>query len=216
MKADFWHERWAKQQIGFHLDSVNPLLQSYYSQCFKKGEVFIPLCGKSLDISFFTHHHHSVIGVELSQTAIESFFQEQQLNFQRLPVEPFVHYQSNHLSLLVGDFFELTKEPLQSVHQVYDRASLIALPPTMRERYVEHLMQIMPRPFSIMLITLEYNQLEMNGPPFSVTRKEVESLYSQAACIQQLHYTDILDSEPHFKRKGLTSLSESLYFIEFN
>jgi len=31
MELDFWEQRWNQNQIAFHLDSVNPYLEKYWS-----------------------------------------------------------------------------------------------------------------------------------------------------------------------------------------
>ncbi|MEZ5583009.1 MAG: hypothetical protein R3F37_09810 [Candidatus Competibacteraceae bacterium] len=41
-------------------------------------------------------------------------------------------------------FFALTETDVENVAGVYDRAALIALPPAMRQDYVEHLLGILP------------------------------------------------------------------------
>ena len=52
MDPDFWHERWQKKETGFHQPAVNDLLQLYWPRLGLEAgsEVFVPLCGRSLDM----------------------------------------------------------------------------------------------------------------------------------------------------------------------
>ena len=52
MDPSFWHQRWAKNEIGFHEPKANPLLVTHFNGLSVPtgGRVFVPLCGKTLDI----------------------------------------------------------------------------------------------------------------------------------------------------------------------
>ncbi len=85
MDAEFWKQRWENNQTGFHLDEVNPFLPRFWSQLHlpEKGKVFVPLCGKSLDLLWLREQGHDVCGVELSPLAVQQFFAEQGLQPKR-------------------------------------------------------------------------------------------------------------------------------------
>lgn len=88
MEHDFWHNRWQNQQIGFHLPEANPLLVAHFSALnltpptpqksntltSKSPRVFLPLCGKTLDIAWLLAQGYRVVGAELSQIAIDALF----------------------------------------------------------------------------------------------------------------------------------------------
>ncbi len=135
--------------------------------------MFVPLCGKSLDLLWLAGQGHPVLGVEISPVGVESFFQENGLKPQVTDAPPFRRYQVDELTVLCGDFFALTPGHLQGVTAVFDRASLIALPPELRPRYAEHLQGLLRPETRILLVTLDYDQAEMAGPPFSVGEDEV-------------------------------------------
>ncbi len=215
MDAQFWHERWEKQQIGFHLDKVNPLLVEFEQTCFKPAPIFVPLCGKSRDMLYLAQAGYAVSGIELSERALRDFQDESSIVLEEQQADGFIKFSGPNLHLYCGDFFKLTPKSVESIHQLYDRAALIALPPHMRPKYVDHLLTVMPRPLSIMLITLSYPQEQMKGPPFSVPDEEVRSLFQDATHIERLHYTSILEKEDRFRQKGLTELHEAVYHIQF-
>jgi thiopurine S-methyltransferase len=112
-----------------------------------------------------------------------------------------------------GDFFDLCREDLSNVNSVYDRASMVALPPEMRERYTQHLVNILKPGTQILLITFDYPQAEMKGPPFSVSVKDVEALYSSYAEIRMLAQEDVLAQNPRFQQRGVSRMEEHVFLL---
>ncbi|EIJ2221685.1 thiopurine S-methyltransferase [Vibrio parahaemolyticus] len=210
---EFWHSKWASNQIGFHLEDVNPLLPAYWHHANPKREdkVLVPLCGKSEDLVWLATKHDSVEGVELSQIAVRSFFAE---HFYTPTVTPIsgMHelYQFDELSIYTGDFFTA---PVSQADIVYDRAALVALPQDMREEYVARLKQLLNPGGRILLVTLNYPQEEMAGPPFSVSLEEIQQLFAgyKVTC---LNVDQADEHHPKIAKKGLSRFSEEVYLIE--
>lgn len=192
MKPDFWLQRWNDQKIGFHEDKPNPLLLRYFERLNlpEGSHVFIPLCGKTLDISWFLSKGYRVTGVELSQLAIEQLFADLDQKPQINEIENFLHYQIPNLDIFVGDFFDLTSHELEVVDAIYDRAALVALPQKMRSQYAAHLTEVTDNAPQL-LICLEYNQAQMEGPPFSIQQAEVERHYGQTYTLQKLESSSV-------------------------
>lgn len=215
MKKDFWIERWEREEIGFHQSEVNPHLRQYWQalNLAPNSEVFVPLCGKSIDMLWLRNQGHSVLGVELSDLAVQAFFKENGYTPHHVAHEKFNVYEANGIRILCGDFFDLGKKYLAKITAVYDRASMIALPPEMRERYVNHLVSIAPPATKILLITFDYAQAEMSGPPFSVSAGEVKSLYGKHAEVRLLAELDALPQNPRFEERGLSRLQENVYLV---
>jgi thiopurine S-methyltransferase len=215
MHIDFWKQRWENRQIGFHLDQVNPNLTQYWSQLAgdKEQQVLVPLCGKSLDMLWLAAQGYQVMGVECSEQALQQFIDEQQLAVTTTRRDEFTLHQAGDIQLLQGDFFNLNDSLLQSVTAVYDRAALIALPEEMRTQYVELLQRKLPQAVSILLVTLDYDQALMQGPPFAVSHNEVERLYQPAFDISLLDERDVITESPRFREKGLGHLFERVYKI---
>ena len=215
MKKEFWLERWERKETGFHQDDFNPYLREYWKHLHlaEGSAVFVPLCGKSLDMLWLRDQGHPVLGVELSAIAVQAFFSENGFNPQHETSGNFDLCEAGGIRILCGDFFDLGKNDLQNVAAVYDRASLIALPPEMRERYVRHLAGILPPETQILLVTVDYPQAEMQGPPFSVSKDEVDALYREHAEVSVLAELDVLEQNPRFRERGLTRLRENIYLL---
>lgn len=215
MKSEFWHERWAKNEIGFHLKSVNPFLIKHWNSLSSNSTdtVFVPLCGKSNDLIWLAERVNRVIGIELSQQAIEDFFSENKLTPELIEREHFIEYRYKNIALLCGDFFQLTQNDLVDCQFVYDRASLIALPPEMRKDYAIKLNELLPNEKQRLLITIEYPQQEMGGPPHSVPPEEVQQLFAKRLDITTLESKDILEESQRFKDKGVTQMNEHIFLL---
>ena len=213
MDAKFWHQRWERNEIGFHQGEINSHLQSFWQkeQLVENSLVFVPLCGKSLDMLWLRSEGYRVIGVEISALAVEDFFRENNLEPERTQQGDFIRWEVDGLVILQGDIFHLRAGDIAGVSAVYDRASLVALPREMRSRYTDHLASILTRGVSVLLVTLEYPQDQMQGPPFSVEEPEVRQLYETGYGIELCFELDVLAENARFRERGLTRMVEKVF-----
>jgi thiopurine S-methyltransferase len=218
MDTDYWCERWARSETGFHQNETNPHLQRFWPELnlASGSRVFVPLCGKSRDMLWLRGQGHEVVGVEICPLAVEAFFAESGLHASVTKHGAFSIYQTEGFRFYCGDFFQLTSEDIAGVSAVFDRASLIALPPSMRSAYAAHMQAILAPGVNTLLVTFDYPQHEMQGPPFSVKEPEVRALYEKTGEVRLLHSADILDKEPRFREKGLTQLQEKVFLVTHN
>lgn len=181
MDASFWHQKWEQGDISFHKNEINPFLVEYFGvlNLTKDSRVFLPLCGKTHDIRWFLANGYQVVGAELSKLAINELFTELGKKPEISADGKLIRYHAKNLDILVGNIFDVSAEHLESISAIYDRAALVALPASMREKYSSHLMHITGAAPQL-LITYEYNQSQMDGPPFSVNEDEVKQLYAAA------------------------------------
>lgn len=216
MEPEFWRDRWACNQIGFHLPDVNPYLRRYWPQlALSEGsKVLVPLCGKSLDLIWLSSLGHRVMGVELSEQAVEAFFNEQGLTPRIRQQGAFTVYGADLIEVWCGDFFALNADALTDCTALYDRAALIALPPLMRARYADHLNSLLGRECKGLLITLDYDQAQKAGPPFAVPNDEVALLLGSQWTLAVLEEQDILGESWKFVQDGVTRLEERVYQLK--
>jgi thiopurine S-methyltransferase len=215
VQPDFWHDRWRTAQIGFHQPSVDGNLIQHWPDLSlpKTARVLVPLCGKSLDLLWLRDQGYAVVGIEISDIALQAFFTENGVAARRRALPHFDLYEAENLECYRGDLFALTPERLGKVTAVYDRASLVSWVPEQRGRYVEHLTTLTGMGTQTLLVTLEYPQAEMEGPPFSVDSEEVHRLYSRHHSIHELARRDVLGNEPRMRARGVSSLTEVCYRI---
>lgn len=215
MEPRFWHDRWQRADIGFHQTRVNANLESHWASlgCPPRSQVFVPLCGKSGDMRWLREQGHRVLGVELVESAVADFFKEQELNPLRRSAGRLECWQAVGYELYVGDLFDLEPEALAQVRGVYDRASLVALPPPMRIRYARRLAAILPAEFRMLLLTMDYPPGETTGPPFAVTEPEVRELFSANFSVTLLGTRDVLEAQPQLRDRGLSRLHEQSFLL---
>lgn len=186
MNPEFWQSRWQEKRIGFNQSQINPKLIKYFERLALSSEscVFIPLCGKSIDMVWLLDQGYNVVGAELVESAIKEFFIEQNISYtikEHADNPDIKCYQGQRLNqtikLWVADIFELTPHDIGHVDAVYDRAALIAMPPDMRPIYSEQICTLSQNAAQL-LLTLHYDQSERAGPPFSISSKQVQQYYS--------------------------------------
>lgn len=216
MNPEFWLKRWQEGATGFHLKRVTPLLTKYWPTLglAPAARVLVPLCGKSLDMVWLAAQGHSVLGVELAPLAIEQFFEEQGLRAVEHDSPLGRHYVAGQIEIICGDIFGLDAGTLASCSGVYDRGALVALPPDMRRRYAQHVYGKLAPGYRGMLLTLEYDQALMEGPPFSVSEPEIRTLFGTHSQATNLDRMDILDKEPKFAQRGLKALESVVWRLD--
>ncbi len=215
MEQDFWLQRWQDNEIGFHEGSVNVHLQTHWQTVAgdSNATVLVPLCGKAVDLVWLRQRGHRVIGVELSEIACRSFFQEQGLTPEIEQLDAFQHFSVEGLTLLCGDFFQLRPDHVADAALLYDRAAMIALPPDLRPRYCSHLASLLPGGSRGLLITLDYPEQDFSGPPFAVSDAEVERNHGDRFRLQRLAH-GALPAEGRLHDRGLRHGTESVFSLE--
>ena len=185
MNPQFWITAWKEGRTGFHRPSYHEKLVTHFPLLkARAGErVLVPLCGKSKDLAWLQKQGLAVHGVELHSQAVEDFFPENGFASPKKSQDvDFTHFSSDGVLLSCGDFFRLGANAAYDL--VYDRAALVALPETMRQNYAEVIKRAIKPGGRYLLITYEYDQTKMDGPPFSVTEQEVRSLYQDEFSIR--------------------------------
>lgn len=214
----FWIKRWIDGAIGWHHQETNPHLLSHWHKLdiVPGSTVFVPLCGKSLDLVWLQQQGYPVVGVEISQKAVAEFFLETGVTPERSRSGAFEIFKAGDYTLLCGDIFRLEAEHIQGITAVYDRASLVALNQRQRRDYAELMAAILPSGCSMLLVAMDYPKTEMQGPPYSVPEAEVVELFGDNFAIKKLHNLDLLQDTDRYTDKGLSRLSEQIYMMERN
>ena len=204
MEPSYWEQRWSEGRIGFHEGTVNQYLERYWGSVVGEpgARVLVPLCGKAVDLDWLRARGHGVLGVELSQQAIDAFHE--------------AHGRRAGLTLLRSDFLALPLEEVKAAlggapQAWYDRAALVALPPEMRRQYVARLRVLLPAGACGLLVSFAYPQEQKQGPPFSVEADEVAALYAEGFEVELLEDADRLAAEPVHREQGLTRLREQVW-----
>lgn len=216
MDAEFWLERWREGRTHFHQARITPPLERFWPTLGLPpgSRVLVPLCGKSLDMLWLAQRGMDVLGVELSPLAVQQFFDENGLAPQVRRSAMGDHYVAGNIEIIRGDIFDVDADTLRGCTGVFDRAALVALPRDMRGPYVRHIYGQLSDRYQGLLITLDYPQHEMDGPPFSVDDEEVQALYAGHTVAELIYRRDILDMEPKFQKAGVSKLDALAYRLQ--
>lgn len=192
MEKAFWQNRWQEGKIGFHEGEPNRHLRSHLHQLSLKAgaHVFVPFCGKAVDLDWLLSQGFQVSGIELNRDAIAEVFMRLSVTPEISEARGLTRHSGNGLVIWAGDFFELLPSDLGPVDAVYDRAALVALPSEMRDQYTRYLQSLCPS-VPQLLVSYDYDQAQMEGPPFSVPEKQIRDLYDEVFVIENIASADI-------------------------
>jgi len=206
MENEFWHDRWRRGKIAFHRSDIHWALERHWTDISGNAasRVLVPLSGKSLDMRWLARAGHEVVGVELSGRAVREFYEEWGKQPSESRTGRLTRWQADGVVLLEGDFFDYRSDA--PFELFYDRAALVALPPDMRPGYLDHLRSLLAPNAQGLLVTFEYDQSQMNGPPFSVPESEL--MEYPGFRFELLERVDALTDNPRFAERGLTALHE--------
>lgn len=206
--SSFWHSRWAQGRIAFHEGKPNVHLVNHQARLGTGKRVFVPLCGKAEDLAWLASREQEVVGVELVEVAVSDFFDERSVKPTITRRGRFNQYSADNITLLAGDFFDLTPEILGPVDAFYGRSAVTALPSELRRPYAQRVCELMPAGAPGLIVTVEYPQHRMKGPPFSVPEAELRAIYERPMeCLAEVPAED-----PRLAPLGAV---EKCFFIQF-
>ncbi|XP_041039466.1 probable thiopurine S-methyltransferase isoform X1 [Carcharodon carcharias] len=219
LTVEDWMTRWEKKHIGFHKGEIHELLQKHSDIILngrKQIRIFVPLCGKSLDMKWFADQGHTVVGVEASKMAIKEFFAEQNLSHTQesvpgMPGSEVFKSSDGRISLFNCNVFDFSSAIAGKFDGIWDRGSLVAINPPDRKHYVKLMTTLMAKECHYLLDTFTYDQDRCAGPPFSIPKLTIEDLYGQSCNIQLIESSDALTDRQRLW--GLDSFIEQIYQI---
>lgn len=215
LDADYWRKRWQEGRTGFHQDAPNQRLTTHFERFGVRNgsRVFVPLCGKTVDMKWLADRGLKVVGVDCAEKAAAEFFAESGMRSQRIDDGFFILWRSNDVQIFVGDIFDTSTSVIGIVDAVWDRASLVALPPVDRRRYAAKLAELLATNARVLLVTFEYDQSLAEGPPFSVGETEVRELFSSAFSVELLERAGDPETGATLKSRGVDRTFESTYLL---
>ncbi len=200
---DTWLERWQIGRTGWHEPDGNASLKRYWDS--RGRRVLVPLCGKTPDLLWLESLGNAVTGVELSEIAVTAFFEENEIEYTR-SADRF-EAVGRDLTLICSDYFEFD-EP-GAFDALYDRGSLVALPAELRPKYAAHTRRLLKDDARLFVITVEYDQAQADGPPFSLSAEEILTYWPDLE--RRDRYDDLANCPPKFIEAGLTAFHEVVW-----
>ena len=211
---DFWEGKWQTADTPFHRDQINPTLTTYLPRCQlpTDSRVLVPLCGKSLDMCWLMAQGYDVIGIELSAIAVEAFFNENDIDYERQQQGDHGYYTAQHITIIQGDIFTVDTATVAPCQGYYDRAALIALPAKLRPAYVAKLSELLEAGSKGIISSIDYPAEEPIGPPFNISNQEFTTLYAEYE-IKQLNYLAETGASKSLVAQGIETVTEAVYQV---
>mmetsp|Transcript_16300 Transcript_16300/g.28828 ORF Transcript_16300/g.28828 Transcript_16300/m.28828 type:complete len:295 (+) Transcript_16300:3-887(+) len=269
----FWAQRWSGPKLGWHKDDVNPHLTKYTdlllpSEGEDNNRIFVPLCGKSVDLAYLASHPKvsHVVGVDIVRSAAEEFASDHPQfsleEFQRNECEvetqeeetcenadpsqlAMSSFHGEDLTILIGDLFDFLSmdsnerakymtEGISSIKSsvpteyifdtIYDRASIVAIKPSLRKDYVTLMGELLKPGGVILLVTLDRRKTttdaaKNDGPPFSIGEAEMRQLYESQPWVESVTLLEEVNDlttdgdRERWEKKGVLELYEIVFLI---
>lgn len=208
MEAKDWLSRWESHQTGWHQASGSSALRKFWPGTPPGSRVLVPLCGKSPDLLWLAQQGCDVTGVELSDIAAHAFFEEAGIRFELSQINGFNYFRGleQSVTIVCGDYFSFSDQPFDAL---YDRASLVALPPKLRPLYIQHTKSLLKPGARQLLLTLEYDKSKSLGPPYSVMSEEVRRYWPRLRRVSDR--ADTKNSPPKFRDAGISEVVEAVW-----
>lgn len=208
MEQQFWRNKWLESELGFNQPRPHPSLDKLFPKLHHGARVLVPLCGKSIDMLWLEEQGYAVTGVELVEEAVMAFFKEQQIAYNKQQAGPLVAYQAvdRHILIYAGDFFAFNAEPFDAL---YDRAALVAFPPSMRADYTNHCIGLLKDGAHVHLVSFDYDTSVKDGPPFSIPETDVKLLWGNR--LNLISSFDMLSVDSPFKEGGFQHFNELVF-----
>ena len=209
---DFWHSRWEQGRCGWHEAGGNAALRKFWPRLAPGSRVLVPLCGKSTDLLWLAQQGYDVTGVELSEIAARAFFDEAGLSFETEKSDRFNWFRCRDagIAIATGNYFEFKDTPFDAL---YDRASLTALPAKKRPEYVGRTRTLLKVSAVQLLLTLEFDETNTEGPPFSIMPDEILGYWSDLQRVEAKD--DIENSSQRIREAGVNEMTEVVWLSPF-
>jgi len=197
-RVDYWKNRWNDGQTQWHKSEVHQILTTYFDKTFPSAsetKIFVPLCGKTVDMKWFYDKKMSVVGLDGVKQSLEQFLSEQGIesSVQKVPslgdqAEVFIS-SDDKMHLYCADLFKFSKEIEGTFDAVWDRGSLVALNREDVKEYVKIIKSLLKPGGRCLLEIFEYDVTKVVGhpPPHPMLESEVRQLYESDCTVELLH-----------------------------
>jgi len=159
----YWNSLYQQKETRWDIGYPSTPLKEYIDQVTDKNQsILIPGCGNSYEAEYLLQNGFTNITLidiaSLLTAALEKKFN---------------NYLNKELTIITGDFFELSNQ----YDLIFEQTFFCALDPSLRKSYVKKMYELL-KPGGI-LVGVLFNRSFEGGPPFGGTQKEYEELFKE-------------------------------------
>lgn len=162
LDATYWNNQYVNENTGWDLGEISPPIKDYIDTIKDKNiSILIPGCGNAYEAEYLLQKgFNNITVIDIAPDLVESLQQK---------------FANNaNIKVVLGDFFEHQS----SYDLIIEQTFFCALPPTMRQKYVWKMHQLLHPNGN--LVGLLFNRTFENNPPFGGSANEYENLFQQA------------------------------------
>lgn len=158
----YWDSQYQSNTIGWDLGEISPPLKAYINTLKDKTiRILIPGCGNTYEAEFLLEQGFTnVTVIDIAPTLVENL----KTKFK----------DNSNINIVLGDFFEHQGE----YDLILEQTFFCALPPTMRQKYVWKMHQLLAEKGKI--AGLLFNRTFESGPPFGGSQEEYTLLFQES------------------------------------
>ena len=217
MELDFWNQVWKEERLGFDQVEMNHYLKKSLSTWLLETSetIFVPLCGRSIDMWELHCLGHQIVGVEYVRDALEDFDKKFSLNMRKHFIRDSVEcFETEDFKLYCADFFDLISADIPNGEKplkIWDRASLVALPNDLRREYYRQIEKLSGGNLDWLCLLFTFPAAANFGPPFSVSLTEVQQIMTDKGFnVKVLEERHLEPKNPKFVEAGISEFTETL------
>ncbi|XP_064607003.1 thiopurine S-methyltransferase-like isoform X2 [Liolophura sinensis] len=182
----------------------------------KNAKIFVPLCTKSIDLKWLADQGHTVVGLEVAESCIQSFFKEQKLEFtveMGLGGKAKIYKAVNHnIKLYVADFFDFNKEAEGQFDGVWDRRAMISLNKDQYPRYVALIKTLLAPDGRCLFVNADFDRTTCPGP-YLVTHEMLKDLYKDGYKVEYVDERNRSEKDDPEELVGFKWFLEKMFLI---
>ena len=208
-----------------HMPEINPFLQEYFQLLddgkLKGKRIFVPFCGKSLDMKWFYEKGMSVVGVEVSELPAREFFSGNNLEYEveHSTTVPHckIYRHDDRLCIYLCDIFNLDSKLLGGrFDYLWDRGALVAVIHEERELYWNFISSILADNAQGFIELNEFDSTQHTGPPYDFSKDCLARLLGDKYSFKQICIRKEDEMPEFYRTTKFEGLYLALYFIKRN
>lgn len=167
----YWDQRYHMNDAGWDMKTPTPVfVELLDSGRYAPGAALVLGCGKGYDAVLFAQHGFDVTAVDFSEAALD--------HTMKLAAE-----SGTTLSVARRDLFSLSPELDCRFDYVVEYVTFCAIDPRRREEFAGVVSSVLKPGGRLLGLFFPIDE-RAGGPPFSVTRDEVEELFSRTCDLE--------------------------------
>lgn len=208
MTVGMWKECWNTPNVEFHNPQLNELFVKYHQRMLTRPgmRIFVPLCGKAVEMKWLVDHGHKVVGLEAAPVPCKAFFEENGIPYNVKEMKG-IHgekYESldHNIVIYSCDFFLFTADICGEFDGIWDSGGLNSMDVEDREAYIRRIRTLMGKGCVNLTEFVNFDK-SMVDITWSMTKEELQKVFGEGFIVEDLNE---MAAPQRLKRQGCDTL----------